>query len=56
MGDGILADGDVDPAGSGHCIFYDLTDVAEKRLGRDPDIAGVDHCFFPWIYESGCAL
>ncbi len=32
MGDGILADGDVDPAGSGHCIFYDLTDVAEKRL------------------------
>lgn len=39
MGDGILADGDVDPAGSGHCIFYDLTDVAEKRLDRDPDIA-----------------
>ena len=49
--DGILADGDVDPAGSGHCIFYDLTDVAEKRLDRDPDIAGVDHCFFPRIYE-----
>ena len=46
MGDGILADGDVDPAGSGHCIFYDLTDVAEKRLDRDPDIAGVDHSFF----------
>ena len=38
-------------AGSGHCIFYDLTDVAEKRLDRDPDIAGVDHCFFPRIYE-----
>ena len=51
VGDGILADGDVDPAGSGHCIFYDLTDVAEKRLDRDPDIAGVDHCFFPRIYE-----
>lgn len=50
-GTGILADGDVDPAGSGHCIFYDLTDVAEKRLDRDPDIAGVDHSFFPRIYE-----
>ena len=27
-------------------VYFMISRMAEKRLDRDPDIAGVDHCFF----------
>ena len=51
MGDGILAYGNVDAAGSGHCLFYDFKDVEEEGLDHGADAAGVRHGFFPGIHE-----
>lgn len=45
MGDSVLADGNVDAAGSGDRLFYDLPYVAVEELDPGAGTAGVCGCF-----------
>ena len=51
MGDSVLADGNVDAAGSGDRVFYDLPYVAVEELDHGAGTAGVCGCFLPGICE-----
>lgn len=51
VGDSVLADGDVDTAGSGHRLFYDLPHVAAEGLDDSTVIASVGSGIFPGICE-----
>ena len=51
MGDSVLADGNVDAAGSGDRVFYDLPYVAVEELDPGADTADVCGCFRPGICE-----
>lgn len=50
-GDSVLADGNVDAAGSGDRVFYDLPYVAVEELDPGAGTAGVCGCFFSGICE-----
>mgnify|MGYP003167457770 CR=1 FL=1 len=50
-GDSVLADGNVDAAGSGDHVFYDLPYVAVEELDPGAGTAGVCGCFFSGICE-----
>ena len=52
VGDSVLADGNVDAAGSGDRVFYDLTYVAVEELDPGAGTAGVCGCFFSGICEQ----
>ena len=51
VGDSVLADGNVDAAGSGDRVFYDLPYVAVEELDPGAGTAGVCGCFFSGICE-----
>ena len=51
MGDSVLADGNVDAAGSGDRVFYDLPYVAVEELDPGAGTASVCGCFLPGICE-----
>ena len=52
VGDSVLADGNVDAAGSGDRVFYDLPHVAMEELDPGAGTAGVCGCFFSGICEQ----
>ena len=52
VGNSVLADGNVDAAGSGHRVFYDLPHVAAEGLDDSTAIAGVGSGIFPRICEQ----
>lgn len=56
VGDSVLADGNVDAAGSGDRVFYDLPHVAMEELDPGAGTAGVCGCFFLGYVNKFCLL